>query len=99
MNNLPRLTKIIVFLTLLLFLLQVVVANRLTTVGLTITELDSQAQKLNDENDFLERKIATFSSLTQISKRASELGFVKAKAYYLSPEFSVAAGNLNGVAR
>ncbi len=99
MKNLPGLTKIIVGLTIILLLLQVVVANRLTNVGLSLTELDSQQQQLNEENELLQRKIATFSSLTQIAQRASELGFAPAHAYYLAPEFSVAAGNLNGVAR
>lgn len=85
-----RLAKIIISLTIFLLLLQVVVANRLTTAGLTLTQLSEQEGRLRQDNELLERKIATFSSLTQIGKRAEEAGFVKPQPFYLIPEFPVA---------
>lgn len=99
MKVLPGITKIIIGLTVILLLLQVLVANRLTNVGLSLRDFDDQEQRLSEENEILERKIATFSSLTQIAKRATEMGFAPAKTYYLSPEFSVAGAYLNGAAR
>lgn len=95
MNNLPKLAKIIIGLIIFLLLLQVVVANRLTTVGLTLGSLADQEQNLKEENELLERKIATFSSLTQVAQRAQEAGFVKPQPFYLIPEFPIVLENLN----
>lgn len=99
MNNLPKLTRIIVFIVVCLLLLQVMAANRLTTAGLKLTDLEKQKESLSEENDYLERKIATFSSLTRIAQKAAEDGFAKAQTLYLTPELPVAFGNLNGMAR
>ncbi|MBI5465526.1 hypothetical protein HY946_02860 [Candidatus Gottesmanbacteria bacterium] len=90
MTSLPKLAKIIISITLFLLLLQVVVANRLTTAGLTLDSLADQEQELRQENELLERKIATFSSLTQVAQKAAEAGFVKPQPFYLIPEFPVA---------
>ncbi len=95
----PKLTFLIICPVILLLLLQVIVANRLTSAGLTLNEIEKERQTLLGENELLERRIATFSSLTQISQRASAAGFKKAQTYYLSPEFPVAASNLNVSAR
>lgn len=95
MSNLPKLAKIIISIIIFLLLLQVVVANRLTTIGLTLTSLAEQEQELRQGNELLERRIATFSSLTQVGKRAEEAGFVKPQPFYFIPEFPVAAEFLN----
>lgn len=97
--SLSKLTRIVLGLALILLILQVVVANRLTTAGLTLTNLEKQRQDLNRENELLERKIATFSSLTAVAQKAAEEGFVKAQTVYFVPQFPVAAKDLNGTAR
>jgi len=94
-NNLSKLAKIIISITVFLLLLQVVIANHLTTAGLTLDSLVREEQVLQEENEILERKIATFSSLTQVGKRAEEAGFVTSQPFYLIPEFPVAAEFLN----
>lgn len=99
MNKLAKLTKTILVLNIILLLLQVLVANRLTTAGLTLSQMDSKVMTLRDENEFLERKIATFSSLVQVSQKAAEAGYVKPKLYYLVSEVPVALENLNVAAK
>lgn len=99
MINLPKLAKMVVYITVILIIIQVIVANRLTTVGLTLTNLEKQKNNLNEENNLLERKVATFSAMTNIAQKAAEAGFTKAVTYYLTPQFPVALGNLNGAAR
>lgn len=94
MTNLPKLAKIIAIIAIFLLLLQVVVANRLTTAGLTLDSLAGQEQGLRQENELLERKIATFSSITYIAQKAAEAGFAKPQPFYLIPEFPV-AGQIN----
>jgi len=95
MTSLPRLTKIIVSLTLILVIIQIVVANRLSSAGFILNSLKNEEKSLTKENELLERKIATSSSLTHIAKKAEDEGFVKAQTLYLSPKVSVAAGFLN----
>ncbi len=99
MNKLAKLTKTILVLNIFLLFLQVLVANRLTTAGLTLSQTESETTILRDENEFLERKIASFSSLVSVSQKAAEAGYVKPKIYYLVSEVPVALENLNVAAK
>lgn len=99
MNKLAKLTKTILVLNIILLFLQVLVANRLTTAGLTLSQMDNEVMTLRDENEFLERKIATFSSLVSVSQKAAEAGYTKPKLYYLVAEIPVALENLNVAAK
>ena len=91
--------KIIIAGVFILMIVQVIVANRLTSIGLTVAALDAKNQSFIKENDDLERKIATLSSLTKISQRAEASGFIKSQIVFLKPEISVALNNLNGTTR
>ncbi|MCL4382540.1 MAG: hypothetical protein M1575_00085 [Patescibacteria group bacterium] len=99
MNKLAKLTKTILVLNVILLLLQVFVANRLTTAGLTLSQTENETMILRDENEFLERKIASFSSLVSVSQKAAEAGYTKPKLYYLVSEVPVALENLNVAAK
>lgn len=99
MKKLSKLAQIVTLIICFLLVLQIIVANRLNSSGLLLSSLEQKSEDLSLQNDLLARKIATFSSLTQIAGRASELGYVKAKTYYLSPQIPVALGNTNGTAR
>lgn len=95
MISLPKLAKIIILIIFALLLIQVIVANRLTSDGITINRLESERGTLSEENQLLEREIATSSSLTQIAVKAEEAGFIKAQPLFLAPEVPVAAGFIN----
>lgn len=89
------LTKIIIGFVILLIVLQVAVASRLTLAGAVLATLAVKGEILEEKNELLEKKIATFSSLLQIAQRAKEAGFVKAQPFYLMPELPVAFKNEN----
>lgn len=81
-----NLVKITIAGILLLIILQVMAANQLANQGLLLTNLEKKEQALKEETGFLERKIASSSSLTQISLKVESLGFVKkAKLYSFAP--------------
>ena len=93
--QLRKLNKIIILGVFLLMVIQVFVANRITTIGTTISKLETEKQDLKTENDNLERKISTYSSLTIIAQKAKDAGFEKSELIYLNPDVSVALNNLN----
>ena len=94
MNKLRKLTKLVIIISLLLLFLQVVVANRLTTAGLTFSRLLEQKERLNEDNDLLAVKIASASSLAQITKISQSEGFKEPRFLYLEKQIPVALGNL-----
>lgn len=93
MNKLRKLTKLVILLSLFLFLLQIWVANRLTIAGSTFTRLAVRKESLREENNFLETKIASASSLAQIAQLSRIEGFTKANFLYLENQIPVALGN------
>jgi len=67
---------------LLLFLFFVIIAqvyssNKLATVGAQIDQLETQAQKLEDENRKLLAENVSELSLSELKIKAQELGFVE----------------------
>ena len=65
-----------VIITTLLFT-QLVFANNLATDGQKLSEVEDEIQKLTAENTSLKVQIATESSLSNLAKKAAELGFSK----------------------
>lgn len=94
MNKLRKLTKLVIFIFLVLVFLQVAVANRLTTAGSTFTQLLTQKERLDQENDSLETKIASASSLVQLAEISQQQGFIKPHFLYLEKQIPVALGSL-----
>lgn len=94
MNKLRKLTKMVMLISLVLLLLQVVVANRLTTASSTFNQLLAQKESLDRKNDLLATKIASASSLAQITKLSQSEGFREPHFLYLENQIPVALGNL-----
>lgn len=94
MNKLQKLTKLVMFISLILLLLQMMVANRLTTAGSAFSSLLTQKESLDQENDLLATKIASASSLAQITQISRSEGFKEPRFIYLENQISVALGNL-----
>lgn len=72
---LAKSTKIILGTIIFLFVVQVSISARLTTMGKEVALLEEKYEKKNFENAILEQKIASSSSLTIISEKAQNLGF------------------------
>jgi len=90
-NKKPVLLVLVIFLVAFLSLGQLVVSHYLATMGEKLSLLEARANQLEKENQILEEKIKENGSLSKISLRASELGFVKTTAVlHLAPQLSVA---------
>jgi len=99
MKNLSRITKIIIAITIILVIGQVLIANRLTSFGLTLNKLNQEKQGLDEENKHWQQQIASSSSLTRLAEKAAENGYIKAQTLYLTPKLPVALEDTNGLAR
>lgn len=75
----------IVLMIIFLSVIQVVVSNSLSTVGVTLVKLQKEISFYKKENAILREKLLTASSLTNIASHAAELGFVEEKTYVLLP--------------
>ncbi|MBI4137502.1 hypothetical protein HY469_05575 [Candidatus Roizmanbacteria bacterium] len=72
-----------------LFGAQLIVSNRLATMGAVLSDMEVQTNELKKENEELSHQIASDSSLLVVSKRAAELGFSSATVRYLErPAFA-----------
>ena len=72
--------KILVLIALtitVLFATQIVFAASLATDGQKLSEIEQQIKSLEAENTTLKVEIAKESSLVTLSKKASQLGFIK----------------------
>ena len=68
-------------------LTEIIVANSMVTLGKQVKTINDELDSLRYENEALERKIASASSLSTIEVRARGLGFVeRAKTVRLSQE-------------
>lgn len=94
MNKLRKLTKLVILICLVLLFSQVWVANRLTVAGSTFSQFLTEKENLDQENDLLETKIASVSSLTQIAEISRSEGFGDSHFLYLKKQMPVALGNL-----
>lgn len=78
-NNL--LLKVIVIFVVLLSFFQVIAANLTASKGQEVGEISTLIEKLTKENQKLELQIESFTSLSQMEKRAKKLGFKKAESF------------------
>lgn len=89
--NHSRMPTFLGVIVMMLLFLQVMVSNRLATVGTSIAKIEKDVQQLNEENIDLRQKIASNSSLLVIENKAKLLGFTtEVKPIYISREPSVA---------
>lgn len=62
-----------------LSIVQVVVANSISTTGIELSNIQHEISELRKDNAILHEQMLTASSLTNIASRASELGFEESK--------------------
>jgi flagellar basal body-associated protein FliL len=93
-NNKNKKQILLIFIVLLVCLLalgQLVVSHYLATMGEQLSLLEARANQLERENQILEEEIKAIGSLSKISLRAKELGFVKTTAVlHLTSQLPVA---------
>lgn len=82
-----RIFKIVGFVLIILAIIQVVISNRLVTAGQRLTQIDKEIKRIEEENEYLKKEIASFSSLTTIAKEAEKAGFLRMQSFlYLTEE-------------
>ncbi len=75
----------------LLALGRVVVSNRISTSGIVLGKLNDQMQSIRVQNDLLEEKLLSMSSLTNLASEAAKLGFTeKRESFVLSNPLPIA---------
>ena len=90
-NKKPILLIFVILLICFLSLGQLAVSHYLATMGEKLSLLEARADQLEKENQVLEEEIKTSGSLSKISTRAQEFGFVKTTAVlHLTPQIPVA---------
>lgn len=73
---------VIVFVLLIvisLSIVQVIVANRISTTGIEVSKMQQQIKAYRHTNAILKEKILKEASFTEIASKAGELGFAEAK--------------------
>ena len=79
----PILILLILFLTIgSLVVVRSVVASRITTSGLELSQLKNDTSNLKTQNAILREEIYSLSSLTHVSETADKVGFVESKDAY-----------------
>jgi cell division protein FtsL len=70
---------------------QVVISNKISTVGIELDSLQSEIAKYRKENSLLQQKVLEESALVNVSKKAKAIGFIEAKSkIYLSNPLPIA---------
>lgn len=69
--------SIIISIIIVLSIVQVAVANRISTTGVTLSKLQEELKIYKKENTYLHERILAASSLTTISEKAIGLGFTE----------------------
>ena len=69
----------IFFIVILLTVVQVTVANQISTTGIELNDLQNKVSQYKKENAILEQRYLEVSSLLNIESKAEKLGFVDAK--------------------
>jgi cell division protein FtsL len=80
MNKKTFILAIVIFTVIALSVTQVVVSNRLSTAGIEVGEIEDQIREYKAQNSILSEKIFQASSLSNISSKASKLGFIEGKS-------------------
>ena len=76
------LLAILIIVTLGLFLTRMVISNTISTSGVALGKTQDELVKYKTENTLLREKIFTFSSLSNISSAAGQIGFVGSKSNF-----------------
>jgi len=85
-------TKALLLTFFLLMVVQVIVSNRLSTAGAKIATIEEEIKKIEEENELLQKEIASASSLLTLQERARLLGFIKTTSTFnLFEELPVAS--------
>lgn len=84
-QNKTGLKKFIIVVSLVLIVVQVVLANSLVARGKEIRQLTKEREQLREEISTFENEVAQASSLTTIRRRARELGMEPGKIEFLPP--------------
>lgn len=71
---------VLIFAVLVLSVVRVSVANRISTSGIELSQIEEEVALLKKENLILQEELLDVSSFTQIASRAGELGFVASGA-------------------
>jgi len=79
MRKSAYLVVVVILTILVLSIVQVVVANRISTTGLTLAKLQEEVKEYKRENTLIKEKILKDSSLTEIASSAATLGFAPSK--------------------
>lgn len=74
-KKIEKLTKFFGFLILILLVCQLLASQRLAISGKQLLELELQAKDISSRNQLLSYQVNLQGSLTEIEKRARELGF------------------------
>lgn len=72
-------TKLLLSIAGILTLVEVIVINQLAGSGHSVSAIDTQIEKLQEENAIIEQQVASASSLLLIEQKAKEYGFTEAK--------------------
>jgi cell division protein FtsL len=77
--------RLLPILAVTLAIIQIVLTNQLAGSGKKVRSVDITVDQIRQENDMLEQKVASASSLLTISAKATEMGFVEpSKSQYLT---------------
>jgi len=89
-----KINKVLIIIAIILAGLQVFVSNKYNTNSSNIAKLEVQIKDARDENERLETKIASESSIMIINSKAESMGFsVHPPFYYLGQPLPVALSN------
>lgn len=75
--------KSLIVLVIVLAMVRLVVSNVIATSGLALDKIESQTEALKLENDVLNEKLLSVSSLTAIASEAAKIGFTSSSQSYL----------------
>ena len=83
--------SLILCVVVVLSLIQVVVANRLSTTGIEVSKMQQTIRDYKHKNAILKEKILKEAAFTEIASKAATLGFVESKNnLYLSTPLPLA---------
>ena len=83
---------ILIFVVVLLSIVKTFVSNNIATSGVVLSNTQQKLSLLKTQNAILAQKLYTLSSLTEISQKAKNLGYIDGKtSYVLNDRLPIAA--------
>ncbi len=77
--------RLVPILAVMLAVIEIILINQLAGSGTTVRSVDLSVDTLRNENELLEQRVASASSLVSISSKAKDMGFIEpTKSQYLS---------------